>query len=498
VVSVSVSTPGDITDGRPNLSRVEPDVRKGLPAQAGRWREAARVLSYYEGRNAALILPREGEDPADFAGRQKLTSKITQKVVKELGKGLYAPGPTRTLQSSPAADAFYQEVAAANHLNGLMQAADRMAWLHGCFAIQVEVARDRPIRLWPWMASEFAVFLDDDDPTTPWAVCCRSKFEARNQLRYQLWDGLEVRTFWTRPGDTDPFLVRGDRVLDFDPSMSGPHGYGCLPFVFVHNERPLCEFWTAGVGTQLADTNAVLDVRLSDLDQTIGMFSNPRMFGQNVHTAVRYTSIPGAVMDLVPLDREKPADVFFRQPELMVQDVWMHIANYANQTLLDLDLPLTVLPDQMQPESGVAIVARRMPLIDLWRSRQEPFKGYESRLARAILTVAGSFYRRPELLGAAASAAEKLLVEFPEAQLPLPTPERDVQDDWEVAHGIKSLTQCVMERRGCTRAQAREVLAQVAEDRAEETKIITPADPGANEETGTDGTRITTGDVPGE
>lgn len=462
----------------PPLSRLDAEAKDGLIGQTKRWVEAERQLKYYDLRAAELIRPRPVETAGDFERRPKLSWRLTRRVVRELAKGLYANPPRRTLEGGGEAATFYERVAEWNRLDALMQTADRMAWLHGVFAIQVSVTGDpaNPIRLDPWGADEFAVWLSDDDPREPWAVCVKSLFADRRQVRYQLWSETEVRTYWTPVGDVAVGCesTPGARTLQYDESASEEHGLGCLPFVFLHNEPPIRSFWTEGVGRCLADVDAVVTDQLSDLAQAIQVHCIPHGFTENVASASPMVHRgAGGFIDVQRQNKEMEARIFYVQPQLFVADVWMHALHYSNQALQDLDLPLIAnLESLTSPESGVAIAARRMPLIDLWRARQRPMAAFEGELAKTILTVAGNDLGKKALV---AAAARPLQVVYPEPQLPLPTPERDDADERAVTWGIKSRVMMVQERYGMTREAALEHLRQVEADRRDEESILGPA-----------------------
>jgi hypothetical protein len=459
----------------PSLVLLDADVRRGLPEQGAAWDEAARQLAYYEMRGATLIRPRPLETVADFAARPKVAIHLTRRVITELGKGLYASPPTRELADAAGRetlDAVYK----ASDVDALLQHADRMTWLQGTHAIQALPAMkpDRPVRLYPWRRDEYCSWALDDDPSEVWAVCVRSLFPARRQVRYQLWSAREVRTYWSDVGDTD-VQRRSGRNLTFDPGASGEHGLGCLPFVLTHNEPPVCGHDTPGLGGPLADVCAVLDEQASDLAQSIRVHCIPTRYADNVAAMGDHVHRAEGLIDLVPHQREREARIFFVQPDLQVEQVWYHLSRLANQTLQDLDLPLTADVDALSnPESGVAIVVRRMPLIDLWRARQSRWKGTEQALSAVVLTVAGSFHKRPRLVNAARG---ELTVTYPEPQLPLPTPERNDADAWELEQGLTSRIRLVQERNGLTRTQAIERIRQTVEDLREEAELYADVRP---------------------
>jgi hypothetical protein len=84
------------------------------------------------------------------------------------------------------------------------------------------------------------------------------------------------------------------------------------------------------------------------------------------------------------------------------------------------------------------------------------------------------------MTGDAAAAARApgldLLLSWPEPRIPIPGPERDQSDAWEIGLGVKSRLAVAEERYGLTRAQALEHLKQVADDEREARAILPEPD----------------------
>jgi hypothetical protein len=457
----------------PTLAALHQEITQGCPSQAARWLEATRQLRYWQKRGADLVKQRPEEAADDFEYRPKVATLFVHQVISELAKGLYSPGPSRDLKGSGEARTAYDQILQQNGGNATFVVADQMAWLHGVYALQVSPTGnpDMPIRLDPWRADEFAVWLDDDDPRTPWAVLVRSVFEGRRQVRYQVWSADEVRTYWTEVGDVDP-LGRGvGRTLKMDQSASVPHKLGCLPFVFIHNEPPVVEFWTPGLGQALADTEANMNMQASDLAQSVQAHCIPRMYAENVAQLSRLHHRAGDLLELQRQEQLQEAKIFAVQPDLQVEEVWAHIHNLGDQALTALGLPMTVSPrERAYAESGVALSIRRQPMLDLWKARQEVWKPAEERLAQIILQVRGAFYgshTHPD--------GVTLTLSYPEPRQPLPSPERNEADTWELEQGLTSRTRILMERKGLTREQAIEWQKQTLEDLKQEEALYQAA-----------------------
>jgi hypothetical protein len=471
----------------PSLDTIEAEVRAGMPGESARWECATTNEDFYQLRNKSYIERRKAEDDTAFQNRPKRTSHLTRTVIRKLAEPLYNPGPTRTLANSGAVDTWLQGVYADAHINARMQSADRAATLNDVAALQVEATGDpkRPIRVWLWKAHEFAVFCPPDDPLTPWAVCTREIVPDQSRkvrTRYRLWSAAERRTFLTEPFD-DARMAGGRRADLMVADESGPTPYpGVLPFSFVRNEPPECKFWDGGIGTALRECNREVDRGLSDIAEHLQTFLNPKGFVSNVALSTRFTDRVDGFIHLRPMPGASEGEnkieprVWYLQATLGVQEAWYDLRAYSDQTLEELDVPLTtVRTDSSTDLSGIAIVAKTLPLLNRTRNRQPQFTEAETDLAGKALAVGGVWYRQATLTAAARDP--RLMLVWPEPSFPLPTPERDAGDEFELAQGLADPIEVLAKRRGLTIDQAEELARQIARRRQLWTDLFTPAAP---------------------
>ena len=441
-------------------------------------------LDYLETRNFVHLERRPAESELDFRQRPKRFCYVTRKAIRTLAR-LYTPGPARGFEGesdaeggtpvSSAASGFLLDlVYRKQHINALLQKADQLATLHGVCAVQpVPTGReDDPVRLDLWGRNEFVPYFADDDYRRPAAVVTRS-LEYRGKAArtvYRLWTDKRVDTFATEWVELDtrsgPHVAR---KAVHRPGDSGDHPYGVLPFAFFHNSLPVDKFDGSGIGAALAHANGEADADLSDEAQIAQTFMSPKMFGVNISESFRWkdrvdgvTVLPWAVS---PDDGAPAPDIFFRQPTLDVEQAWLRLEKYLNQTFEDLDVPVKAVRGESHWEaSGIAIVVGMAPLLQYLRDRQPPFGVYEQGLADLVLTVAGTWYDAPEL---SAFAGTPLELHWPPVAIPIPSQEVDAGYEAGLRMGTESPVTIVMKKDGLTREQAEEYLEQVAEDNAE-------------------------------
>lgn len=468
----------------PDLGEAESQVREGLPASADRLDVANLNEIFYRMENTREIERREAEDELSFQRRPKRTSKLVRCVVRKLSEPLYNPGPVRRWEDDAAIDAFLQGIYADCGVNARMQQADRGAMLNHVAALQIEATGNpqRPLRVWLWKGHEFEVFCYPDDPCTPYAVVTLDTIPGPERgtvrTRYRLWSATERRTYlsvpWTRLRGTggQRFRIGGQQVETVVLDESGPSPYpGVLPFVFVRAEPPECDFWQGGIGTALTEANKDLDRALSDLAQHVDEFLNPVRWARNVSILGRLTAPVGKYVHL-KADPAVRAGNMTGQPEigalqhqLAVESAWYDLKTYADSTLEELDVPLTLVrTDDPREMSGVAIQAKSSPLVARTRARQPQFSEIETEFAAVALAVAGVWYGEASYLRAAADP--KLVTVWPEPRILETTTAEGLQAiQTELDMGLLDPIEALARTRGITLEQAEELAEQIAERR---------------------------------
>jgi hypothetical protein len=452
------------------LTKVRTEVEAALKSSEHERKAASENLDYYHEDNARYIGRKPAESDDDYRDRPKWTSSMTKRAIEVLGDHLYASGPSRKIEDSPAADEWLERAYADNHVDALWQNADKLSTLNGTAALQVAATGDpdRPIKVHLWERSEFEVWAEPGDPLKPFAVVVIDRLD--EQTTYTIYTRLEVLVYRTKKlalGQT-----AGGRVATFVPRESYAHGYGVLPFAWAHDELPVRTFVGSGIGTSLRRANHAIDEALSDLANAIRFYGRPLGFTRNVAKDWRPVIRPGSFNDLPGRERTaggpgtSEPEAFYLQAALDIAGINGAIVAYANSTFEEKGVPLSAVRlEQTGVVSGIAIVAEQAPLLTRAKKRQRPYGVYEHDLARVCLNVGGSYYDSPEL--AAAAADVHMTLTWAEPRIPIPGPDRDLEDQSELEMGLTSTVQILQRRRGLTREQAIGALEQIATDQAE-------------------------------
>lgn len=459
----------------PSLNTIDEEIRAGLPAGRERREAAWTADEVYQLRSGQFLEKREAETDDDFQRRPKPTSAIARIAVERLCEPVYDPGPSRVLEGGGEADGWLQRwLYGACHANAVLGEAEAAAVLGDCALLQVEATGEpaRPIRVWLWRAHEVEVFTRDGDAQRPWAVVVRDQIPAGHgkvRSRYRVWSAEQFREYQTAPFDGND--TSGGRRADY-LIADEPNPYGVLPFVVVRLKPAVTvsRFWEGGVGAALGRLNLELDRKLANMAEHVEGFLNPKAFARNVAVGSRWFDRVGSFIQLTSTraamegESSNAADVFYLQAQLGVEQAWYDVRALADATLEELGLPLTaVRSDAATDLSGVAILAKTLPLEKRTRKRQAQLVEVEQELARLALLVAGRWYKRAAL---EAAASRELVVTWPEASFPLPTAERDASDDWELARGLTDPIELLARRKGITLAQAEALAGEIAARRA--------------------------------
>lgn len=480
-----------VASDRRDIQAVLKEVEAGLPNESKRFDCARKNSDFYEGRQENYIQYQDAEQVYDHQFRPKRYSQLLHAAIGYLTQHLYAYGPQRRLtNASTAIDKWLQAVYAGNAIDALFHQADKFAHLNdvACFqvaavggpgdlpmmddeepgeadAMGIDLGLDTPIKIHLLGAEEFAVWCEPSDPLKPWCVCTISRFDETR--RYQVWTKEEYWTYYTRKASE---TKTGGRVASRAPNESGENPYGILPFAFVFNDIPTRDFWTPGPGTPLRKANHWVINQLSALANSIRFYGSPMGYARNVRPDWRPIIRPGSFTHLPasPSGTSTGLEPFigYLQANLDIAGILSDLDSFVDHTLEEHQIPPAVFRmDVNNNTSGVAILLRQAPLITRARNRRLPFGRYEAALARVILAVGGAYYQRRDIWEAA--HVGRLVITWPEIEIPLPGTDKDTADQWELDKGITSKIQILMRRRGLTRDQAIAELKQIQKDNEE-------------------------------
>jgi hypothetical protein len=446
------------------LSNEIPDMDAALERQA---------FYDYEGTRYEHRFKRDAESSFDFAGRSHRSSGFLNECIRKLCQHAYAPGPARRWSEKSAQD-FLQRVYQENFIDAVMLEADKLSTLNATVAIQIDpgegVFDEKPITYRLWGREEHCVWVDPDNANVASVVCTVDKYDG--QKRARLWSDTQVQTFLTkkvRTDDADSLTTRA-----FYPA--GPpieHGYGCLPFTFVHYHLPIRSFDVTAIGEFLHKAEVAIDNRLMRLDESIHKHLNPIPWAAGMPPdwkpnleAQRFVRMPPRSPQLNAdgsYEEGEYAELGYLQAQIDVAGAWEDCRSYMNQAIEAADIPISaVRMEQQGIASGISLIVEQEPLIKRAEVRRLMYKVYEDDLGKRTLIVAGNHYGMPEL--ATAGVEGHIILAWPQPRLAVNTPDKLELTMGEVAANLKSHLMAIQDWYGVGRDEALEIAEQIAID----------------------------------
>lgn len=356
-------------------------------------------------------LPRlPAESPAEFLRRpHKQFLNLTRAVIDILSQ-LYRRPVTRLIETDPADDMLRERIQRAydrNPTQRLLNGIDKLARLQGVAAIRIGYDAGE-IRLWPWPAHRLCVIPDALRPESP---ACVVALPAGDGNVAHVWDAQRVS------------VVREGRL-----AQESEHGYGRIPFAFVHDRLPVDGFWVEGRGRSLCHGNAEINAKLSGLAHTVAMQGFGVMEIVNPDPAQDIAIGPARAIRFT-VSGNDPFGVNFKAPNAPIAELIAHIEFSVRNLLKSQRVPESVLSVHSAGDvSGVSILAQQTPVLEDRVERQQAFRVFEQDLADAMLAV----LRVPENVQGSA----RIKLDFPEPQLEQSATERMAIDDWRLKHGM--------------------------------------------------------------
>lgn len=458
-----------------DIGAIRDCIEGGLSGHKDRLFEYQTNLDFY--RQDFASYPYRASEGVWAGSRYERHSGFMNRAVQVLSSMLYAREPARSLPEQEQANEFLARTYEQNFSQGLLQEADRLTYVTDQVAVQVVGTEDpaKPVRLELWDGSQFHAWTDPEDPTIPVAVVLKDKYDA--QTRYRLWTADKIEYFLTKRADD----TAGGRVARFVRSEPNPYvdleGRGILPFAFFHCNYPVQDFYSGGPGDALRNVNDWLNYALTTTADDLRYFARPLLVAQAAQDLVLPTPLhPGDVIKLPPVksdmaDSPQLPDLKYVQADAaaITEAVWKDLQAYIDHSLQMHGIPASAIRmEQTSTQSGVALVAEQIPLVQHTQARTQPFTRYEEELAHTTLRVAAAHLRNnglPAEFLEAAAREFRLTLRWPSFwEDNFPGQDRDQLDQWLLDQRLTSPVRLAMKRFGLTEPEAWQYLAGVAED----------------------------------
>lgn len=400
------------------------------PTDGFREEHAAFCYLMYQGFQQRFIDRHPGETPEAFLDRaRKSTINLTRLVIRALSQ-LYRRPPKREIREGTS-DHVKQalEEVWSNQYDLDLLAVDRYTRLLGTVGVRPFFDPESPgkVRLWAFLSHQLRVIPDSKRPWKPAAVIERHEPFAAQQ-----------RTIiWT----DKTFLL----IKENGEAHGMPHMLGRIPMTFFHDDRCYTSFFVEGRGRGLCDQNAVINGKLTDLNE-IEQFQ-----GFSVPVAVnpdedKLTIGPRRVVVFTPDTKEEPYGLSFESPDAPLDELRRGIEKDIQNLLRQEQIPDAALGAEIgrRALSGVAIRQAMMPIIEDNKERGQMFAPVEEDLADVVLRLRA--HNDPMFNYTPATDRARFVVHYQPMDFPVDIRDRIAQDEFDIAQGIKTPPQIMRER----------------------------------------------------
>lgn len=381
---------------------------------------AETCLDFYRGEQLAYVARNPDETPEEFARRPREFLNVTRLVIDVLS-GLYQGPVVRRVFGDRAAAERLERVWRENAMDAFMLNVDRLARLTGLVAVRPFYEPETgAVRYWASTPENLEAVADPQRPWRPLGLAVRwTESGRRGALRRRA-------HLWT----AERFLELADGAVAADE----PNPYGAIPFALFRDALPLGgrdPFFPPGRGPELVESNAALNMRLSDDLYTLKM--------QGFGVAEVINPAPGEPLVLSPGRGvrfegrgEAPMGISFKSTGAPLADLLADVRERLWRILLAHRIPESAISVSLSPAaSGVAIRAANTP-IDVDRAeRRQLFAPAEAELARLSARVLAA--HEP---AAGLAAGFGFAVDYPEPPARLTEAERLARAEFELRHGI--------------------------------------------------------------
>lgn len=395
------------------------------PSDELREEHAAFCYLMYQGYQQRFVDRHPGETPEAYLDRaRKSTINLTRLVIRVLSQ-LYRKPPRREIrEATPDHVKIALREIWGNQFNLDLLAVDRYTRLLGTTAVRPFYDPSSPggIKLWAFLSHQLRVIPDPARPWKPLAVIERHEPFA-NKQRIIIWTDKS-------------FLL----IKENGAAHGLPHSLGRIPITFFKDDRCFTSFFVEGRGRGLCDQNAVINAKLTDINE-IEQFQ-----GFAVPCAVnpkedQITVGPRRVLVFEPASKDEPWGLEFKSPDAPISELRAGIQDDMRNLLRQEQVPDAALGAEIgrRALSGVAIRQAMSPIVSDNEERGLAFNPVEVDLADNMLRIksahesaTGGFTYNPK------GDQPHFTVDYQPIEFPTDIRDQIAQDEFDIAQGIET------------------------------------------------------------
>jgi len=401
------------------------------PGDQFREEHAAFCYLMYQGYQQRFVDRHPGETPEDFLNRaRKSTMNLTRLVIRVLSQLYRRPPKREPNEGTPdhIKDALIELW--SDQFNLDLLAVDRYTRLVGTVAVRPFYDPESPgkIRLWAFLSHQLRVIPDPKRPWKPRAVIERHEpFAERSRI-----------VIWTEK----TFLLITEKGI----AKGMPHNIGRIPLTFFKDDKCYTSFFVEGRGRGLCDQNATINAKLTDINEIEQFqgFSVPVAVNPDEKTKLMIG--PRRIVVFRPDSSDEPFGLTFESPDAPLAELRAGIDADVRNVLRAEQVPDAALGADIgrRALSGVAIRQAMTPIIEDNKERGMLMSPVELDLADNALRIRSkhedAFVYDPE------KDKPEFVVHFAQIEFPVDIRDRVMQEEFDVAQGIRTPASIMRER----------------------------------------------------
>jgi len=452
-------------------SRVEDLIFKSLEDLVGAERklvlaEIGRNWDFFYGNQRGYFKQYLGETDEEFRDKAKPTFNYTRLVIDEYVKGVMGQGVTLKTSEEAAQKWWDESILPTMNLTRFLKTTQRISELsYDCLIIPrwdevrkrvyFEEVRGEYVKYFPdpnnprRLGAIAIVYLYDSGLGTPDASSLLKRIELWSRER------IKIEEF-------SPKLSRRKIVFDDENPYKDFNGESVIPISIFQPDEDDNTFYGYGNAGDISEINTYYNNVWMDLLRIVTFQSFSVLYIKSA-TKIDIQIAPTRFLKT----NDPDAEVDYVTPDAKIEEVRKVREDFKNE-LLDLSkIPTEVLSGSKKdlPASGFSLQVKRMPIESLWKEKKEIYADPISSLMSNGIIVQNTHGKT------VATKDPSAQVIYSEVPLPMEAQSQQMQDAFDLEHGVTSPVGLYMRKHDVSREEAEEAILK----NLEETKKIREA-----------------------
>ncbi len=435
-------------------SRVEDLIFKSLEDLVGAERkmilaEIGRNWDFYYGNQKGYFRQYLGETDEEFRDKAKPTFNYTRLVMDEYVKGVMGQGVSLKTSEEAAQKWWDDSILPTMNLTRFLKTAQRISELsYDCLVIPRWDKIMKRIYFEEVRGEYVKYFPDPENPRKLGAIAIAYLFDsglgtpdATSLIkRIELWSHERIRI-----EEFSPKLRRRKVVFDEDNPYKGFDGEPTIPISIFQPDEDDNTFYGYGNAGDISEINVYYNNVWMDLLRIVTFQSFSILYVKSA-TKIDIQIAPTRFLKT----NDPDAEVGYVTPDAKIEEVRKVREDFKNE-LLDLSkIPTEVLSGSKKdlPASGFSLQVKRMPIESLWTEKKEIYTDPISSMMSNGIIVQNTHGKT------VTTKDPKAQTIYSEVPLPMEAQSQQMQDAFDLEHGVTSPVGLYMRKHDVSREEA--------------------------------------------